>query len=71
MKSGIHPAYTKTIVRCSCGNEFETRSTAEQEVLHVDVCSACHPFFTGKQRIVDSGGRVQRFQDRLARRSKK
>ena len=71
MKSGIHPQYTKTIVRCTCGNEFETRSTSDVEVLHVDVCSACHPFYTGKQRIVDSGGRVQRFQDRLARRGKK
>ncbi|TCJ19405.1 50S ribosomal protein L31 [Rubrobacter taiwanensis] len=69
MKQGIHPEYTKTLVRCSCGNEFETRSTAG-EVITVDVCSACHPFYTGRQRIVDSGGRVQRFQDRLARRRK-
>lgn len=70
MKPGIHPEYTKTIVRCTCGNEFETRSTAG-EVIHVDVCSVCHPFYTGKQRIVDTGGRVQRFQNRLARQGKK
>ena len=69
MKTGIHPEYTMTKVRCTCGNEFETRSTAG-DTITVDVCSVCHPFYTGRQRIVDTGGRVQRFQDRLARRRK-
>ena len=68
MKTGIHPEYTKTVVRCTCGNEFETRSTAGEQV-HLDVCSNCHPFYTGKQRIVDSGGRVQQFQRRLSHSS--
>ena len=69
MKTGIHPEYTKTLVRCTCGNEFETRSTAGESI-SVDVCSVCHPFFTGKQRIVDTGGRVQRFQNRMNRQKK-
>ncbi len=69
MKTEIHPQYDTTIVRCTCGNEFETRSTAGESI-HVDVCSVCHPFYTGKQRIVDSGGRVQRFQNRLSRNRK-
>ncbi len=69
MKTDIHPEYTTTLVRCTCGNEFETRSTSG-EAITVDVCSVCHPFYTGKQRIVDTGGRVQRFQDRLARKSR-
>ena len=63
MKTDIHPEYTTTLVRCMCGNEFETRSTAGDNIT-VDVCSVCHPFYTGKQRIVDSGGRVQRFENR-------
>jgi large subunit ribosomal protein L31 len=63
MKTGIHPEYTTTLVRCMCGNEFETRSTAG-DTITVDLCSECHPFYTGKQRIVDTGGRVQRFQNR-------
>lgn len=63
MKTEIHPEYTTTLVRCMCGNEFETRSTAGDNIT-VDVCSVCHPFYTGKQRIVDSGGRVQRFENR-------
>ena len=63
MKTDIHPEYTTTLVRCMCGNEFETRSTAG-DAITVDVCSVCHPFYTGKQRIVDSGGRVQRFENR-------
>ena len=58
MKTGIHPEYVHTHVRCSCGNEFETRST--QAEIHVDVCSACHPFYTGKQKLMDAGGRVER-----------
>ena len=63
MKTGIHPEYVSTHVRCSCGNEFETRST--QPEIHVEVCSACHPFYTGKQKLMDPGGRVERFQRRL------
>ena len=63
MKTGIHPEYMLTHVRCSCGNEFETRST--QSEIHVEICSACHPFYTGKQKLMDQGGRVERFQRRL------
>ena len=59
MKKGIHPEYKKAIVTCACGNTFETGSTKEN--LRVEICSACHPFFTGKQKLVDSGGRVERF----------
>ena len=59
MKEGIHPKYHKTVVRCACGETFETASTKEQ--LKVDICSKCHPFFTGKQKFVDTGGRVDRF----------
>jgi large subunit ribosomal protein L31 len=60
MKADIHPEYVLATVRCSCGNEFQTRSTKPD--LHVEICSACHPFYTGKQKLVDSGGRVERFQ---------
>ena len=61
MKEGIHPKYTEITVTCSCGNTFQTRSTLGQN-LEVEVCSNCHPFYTGKQKIVDSGGRVDRFR---------
>ncbi len=61
MKANIHPEYTEMKVVCSCGNEFTTRSTLGQE-LHVEVCSNCHPFYTGKQKILDTGGRVDRFR---------
>jgi large subunit ribosomal protein L31 len=63
MKADIHPEYVVSHVTCSCGNEFMTRSTKPE--LHVEVCSACHPFYTGKQKLMDSGGRVERFQRRL------
>ena len=63
MKAEIHPDYAAIKVICSCGNEFTTRSTLGQD-LHVEVCSSCHPFFTGKQKIVDSGGRVDKFRKR-------
>ena len=63
MKAGIHPEYMLTTVTCSCGNTFETRSTKPER--HVEICSACHPFYTGKQKLLDSGGRVERFQKRL------
>ncbi len=70
MKSGIHPTYVETQVTCTCGNTFTTRSTAESGVIRSDVCSACHPFYTGKQKILDTGGRVARFQKRYATKSK-
>ncbi|MDO4153296.1 MAG: 50S ribosomal protein L31 [Candidatus Fimenecus sp.] len=63
MKQGIHPEYKTTTVKCACGAEFETRSTKEN--LRVDICSNCHPFFTGKQKLVDTGGRVDRFNKRF------
>ncbi len=63
MKADIHPKYADTTVTCSCGNTFVTRSTKPGEV-HVELCNECHPFFTGKQKLVDSGGRVERFQKR-------
>ena len=67
MKSEIHPKYEVTTVSCGCGNEFVTRSTAANGVIRTDVCSACHPFYTGKQKILDTGGRVARFEARYAK----
>jgi large subunit ribosomal protein L31 len=61
MKEGIHPKYSEITVTCTCGNSFKTRSTLGEN-LEVEVCSNCHPFYTGKQKIVDSGGRVDRFR---------
>lgn len=69
MKAEIHPAYSEIKVTCSCGNEFVTGSTLAED-LHVEVCSACHPFYTGKQKIVDSGGRVDKFRRRYGLASK-
>jgi len=69
VKSDIHPDYTETQVTCSCGNTFMTRSTAKSPTLHADVCSACHPFYTGKQKILDTGGRVARFERRFGKRN--
>lgn len=66
MKEGIHPEYQDVKVVCSCGNTFNTRSTLRDE-LHVEVCSACHPFFTGKQKILDTGGRVDKFRRKYGR----
>ena len=63
MKTAIHPEYVECTVQCSCGNVFTTRSTVPQ--LRVELCSECHPFYTGKQKLVDTGGRVERFQKRL------
>lgn len=68
MKEGIHPAYKKSIVTCVCGNTFETRSTAGN--IHIEICSNCHPFFTGKQKLVDSAGRVERFNKKYGRSKK-
>jgi large subunit ribosomal protein L31 len=61
MKEGIHPKYEKTQIVCVCGNIIETRSTMGQGTLHVEICSSCHPFFTGKQKLVDTAGRIERF----------
>ncbi len=65
MKADIHPEYVIATVRCACGHEFTTRSTKSD--LHVEVCSECHPFYTGKQKLVDTGGRVERFERRRAK----
>ena len=65
MKADIHPEYVVAHVRCSCGNEFITRATKPE--LHVEICSECHPFYTGKQKLVDTGGRVERFRRRQAK----
>ncbi len=62
MKEKIHPTYGECVVTCACGNTFKTRSTKPK--LHVEICSACHPFFTGKQKIVDTAGRVEKFRRR-------
>lgn len=64
MKKDIHPAYTDVTVTCSCGNTFATRSTLNSPTLQVEVCSNCHPFYTGKQKILDTSGRVDRFRQR-------
>ena len=69
MKQGIHPEYVETSVKCSCGNTFTTRSTKSD--LRVELCSECHPFYTGKQKLVDSGGRIEKFERRYGRRDKK
>lgn len=64
MKSDIHPAYAKVTATCSCGNVIETRSTLGQD-LHLDVCAKCHPFYSGKQKVLDTGGRIDRFKKRF------
>ncbi len=69
MRADIHPEYENAQVVCSCGNTFTTRSTEQN--LRVELCNECHPFFTGRQKLVDSGGRVERFQRRYGDRSKK
>ncbi len=63
MKKGIHPDYKASIVECACGNKFETRATMER--IKVDICNECHPFYTGKQKFVDTAGRVERFQKKF------
>jgi large subunit ribosomal protein L31 len=68
MKDGIHPKYTALTANCSCGNVVETFSTKGGS-MHLDVCSACHPFYTGKQKVVDTGGRIDRFKKRFGGRS--
>jgi large subunit ribosomal protein L31 len=69
MKADIHPDYHATTVTCGCGTTFTTRSTAPGGRLTAEVCSACHPFYTGKQRIMDTGGRVARFEKRFGKRT--
>ena len=67
MKQDIHPDYKLTRVTCSCGNTFETRTIKDE--LHVELCNQCHPFYTGKQKLVDTGGRVERFQKKYAKKA--
>lgn len=66
MKAGIHPDYHPVTVHCACGNNFPTRSTVKGTMLNVEICSNCHPFFTGKQKLLDTAGRVERFQKKYA-----
>lgn len=63
MREGIHPKYEKSIIKCACGEIIETKSTKNE--LHIDICSKCHPFFTGKQKLVDTGGRIDRFKKKF------
>ncbi|WP_016907396.1 MULTISPECIES: 50S ribosomal protein L31 [Streptomyces] len=67
MKRDIHPEYVETQVSCTCGNSFTTRSTIGAGQIRADICSACHPFYTGKQKILDTGGRVARFEARFGK----
>jgi large subunit ribosomal protein L31 len=69
MKPDIHPAYVETTVICTCGERFTTRSTAVSGTIRADVCSQCHPFYTGKQKILDVGGRVEKFERRFGKRT--
>ena len=71
MKKDIHPDYVPTTVTCTCGATFETRSTAKSGSIHADVCSQCHPFYTGKQKILDTGGRVAKFESRYGKKGAK
>jgi len=70
MKKDIHPEYKETQVTCGCGEKFVTRSTVASGSIYVEVCSVCHPFYTGKQRILDTGGRVAKFEERFGNNSK-
>ncbi|MCM2678319.1 50S ribosomal protein L31 [Echinimonas agarilytica] len=70
MQQGIHPEYSEVTATCSCGNKIQTRSTLGKD-FHIDVCSACHPFYTGKQKVLDTGGRVDRFKKRFGALGKK
>jgi len=70
MKTNIHPEYHTATAKCACGNTFQTRSTTEKDVLLIEVCAQCHPFYTGKQKIVDTAGRVDRFQQKYGRKNK-
>lgn len=70
MKADIHPAYAEVEVTCSCGNNFKTRSTIGKPALHIEVCSECHPFYTGTQKIVDTAGRIEKFRSKYNMGSK-
>jgi len=65
MKKDIHPKYDKVVIHCGCGNTFETRSTVKE--IHAEICSMCHPFYTGKQKYVDTAGRIERFQKKYGK----
>ncbi|MBA4070272.1 MAG: 50S ribosomal protein L31 [Gemmatimonas sp.] len=67
MKADIHPVYATTTVRCACGNTFQTRSVRDE--IHLDICSNCHPFYTGKQKLIDTAGRVERFNQKFKRKA--
>jgi large subunit ribosomal protein L31 len=69
MKEKIHPIYSEINVLCACGNTFKTRSTHKGDI-HVEICSSCHPFFTGKQKLIDTAGRVERFNKKFEKRAK-
>jgi large subunit ribosomal protein L31 len=69
VKQDIHPTYVDTTVTCTCGSTFQTRSTVSTGVMHADVCSQCHPFYTGKQKILDTGGRIARFEQRFGKKA--
>ena len=68
LKKDLHPTYVETTVTCTCGSTFQTRSTVEGGKISSDVCSQCHPFYTGKQKILDTGGRIARFQERYGKK---
>ncbi|MDR1057858.1 MAG: 50S ribosomal protein L31 [Coxiellaceae bacterium] len=70
MKANIHPNYHGVKVICSCGNSFTTQSTINKDTLNIEICSCCHPFYTGKQKIVDTAGRVEKFQKKYSTRKK-
>jgi large subunit ribosomal protein L31 len=67
VKADIHPVYATTTVRCACGNTFQTRSVRDE--IHLDICSNCHPFYTGKQKLIDTAGRVERFNQKFKRKA--
>lgn len=69
MKEKIHPKYAEVQVTCSCGNQFTTRSTTATKQLHIEVCAQCHPFYTGKQKVMDTAGRIDKFRQRYGNKS--
>ncbi len=71
MKEGIHPDYHEVTVVCACGNTFQTRSTSKGKQMRIEICSNCHPFYTGKQKLLDTAGRVERFQRKYEKAAKK
>jgi large subunit ribosomal protein L31 len=70
MKENIHPKYHDVKVVCSCGNSFNTRSTVNKDTLQIEICSGCHPFYTGKQKVLDTAGRVEKFQKKYGAKKK-